>query len=483
MYRRDKSRWMKHIDFIIWDIICMVGSFILSFIIRHGSFEPFKTDAYLETVMMLVLINMAAVLVLDTYKNVLKRDRLTEFGMTLKQVIFVEVVIFVFIFATQYGEQLSRQTFFVFPFIYLISSYLIRLLWKLIVLNNPRFRSTKNFFIICTEERASHAIEAARNKHYGKYNIIGLAVLDKDLIGQEIEGERVVAFRNDILEYLRNKWVDEVFVSSPSNSELPEELLPGLVDMGIVTHVELVSIEKVAASKSFVEKISDGTYMTTSINTISTAEAFVKRLFDIIIGLVGCIITLLLMILIGPAIKKESPGPLFFKQKRVGRNGKHFDIYKFRSMYMDAEERKAELLKNNDINSDIMFKMEHDPRIIGSKILPDGTYKKGIGNRIRDWSIDEFPQFFNILKGDMSLIGTRPPTVDEWEKYGLSHRSRLAIKPGLTGMWQVSGRSRIKDFDRVVELDRKYIMEWSLGLDIKIFFKTIKVVLKKEGSF
>ena len=129
-----------------------------------------------------------------------------------------------------------------------------------------------------------------------------------------------------------------------------------------------------------------------------------------------------------------------------------------------------------------MFKMENDPRIIGSRILPDGSYKKGIGNRIRDWSIDEFPQFFNVLRGDMSFIGTRPPTIDEWEKYNLGHRSRLAIKPGLTGMWQVSGRSNIKDFDQVVELDRKYIMEWSLGLDIKIFFKTIKVVLNKEGA-
>mgnify|MGYP002611175188 FL=1 len=108
--------------------------------------------------------------------------------------------------------------------------------------------------------------------------------------------------------------------------------------------------------------------------------------------------------------------------------------------------------------------------------------KKGIGNFIRDWSIDEFPQFFNILKGDMSLVGTRPPTVDEWEKYELHHRARLAAKPGLTGMWQVSGRSNITDFEEVVELDREYISHWSMGLDFRILLKTIQVVFKKEGS-
>lgn len=114
-------------------------------------------------------------------------------------------------------------------------------------------------------------------------------------------------------------------------------------------------------------------------------------------------------------------------------------------MYMDAEERKAELMKENRVQDGMMFKLDFDPRIIGSKKLPDGTIKKGVGNFIRDWSLDEFPQFLNVLKGDMSLVGTRPPTVDEWDKYELHHRARLATKPGLTGMWQVSGQSNVTD--------------------------------------
>lgn len=149
---------------------------------------------------------------------------------------------------------------------------------------------------------------------------------------------------------------------------------------------------------------------------------------------------------------------------------------------MDAEERKKELMAQNRVKDGMMFKLDWDPRIIGSRQLPDGTVKKGVGNFIRDWSLDEFPQFINVLLGDMSLVGTRPPTVDEWEKYNLHHRARLATKPGVTGMWQVSGRSNITDFEEVVKLDKQYITEWNLGMDIKILLKTVGVVFKREGS-
>ena len=149
---------------------------------------------------------------------------------------------------------------------------------------------------------------------------------------------------------------------------------------------------------------------------------------------------------------------------------------------MDAEERKKELLKQNQHGDGLMFKMEADPRIIGCKILPNGTVKKGLGNFIRDWSLDEFPQFFNVLKGDMSLVGTRPPTLDEWERYEPHHRARLAVRPGITGLWQVSGRSKITDFEEVVRLDTKYIVDWSMALDLKILLKTVKVVICRDGA-
>ena len=149
---------------------------------------------------------------------------------------------------------------------------------------------------------------------------------------------------------------------------------------------------------------------------------------------------------------------------------------------MDAEERKAELMAQNKMSDSRMFKLDFDPRVIGNKILPDGRHKTGVGEFIRKTSLDEFPQFWNVLKGDMSLVGTRPPTVDEWEQYELHHRSRMSIKPGITGMWQASGRSDITDFEEVVKLDTEYIENWSIGLDCRILLKTVRSVVKSEGS-
>ena len=139
-------------------------------------------------------------------------------------------------------------------------------------------------------------------------------------------------------------------------------------------------------------------------------------------------------------------------------------------------------MDQNRVKDGMMFKLDFDPRIIGNEILPDGTKKTGIGDFIRRTSLDEFPQFFLVLKGTLSTIGTRPPTADEWEKYEYHHRARLAIKPGVTGMWQTSGRSEITDFEEVVRLDTEYITNWSLGLDLKILFKTFGVLFSHKGA-
>ncbi len=197
-----------------------------------------------------------------------------------------------------------------------------------------------------------------------------------------------------------------------------------------------------------------------------------KRFFDIAGGLVGFSIFVWFYLIVGPIIKLTDPaGPILFRQIRVGKNGRRFVIYKFRSMYSDAEERKKELMSLNEAEGAI-FKIANDPRITP------------VGRIIRKLSIDEFPQFVNVLKGDMSLVGTRPPTPDEVAEYDKWHLRRISIKPGITGMWQVSGRSAIKNFDEIVKLDLKYIDNWSILLDIKIILKTIWHILfdRNEGA-
>ena len=210
------------------------------------------------------------------------------------------------------------------------------------------------------------------------------------------------------------------------------------------------------------------TYHTISLNNW---ELLVKRIFDIIFSVIAIIITSPVMLLTVVAIKLDSPGPALFKQVRVGKNGRHFKIWKFRSMYIDAEEMKHKLLSQNEVKDGMMFKMKNDPRITR------------VGRVIRKLSIDELPQFFNVLSGSMSFVGTRPPTLDEVEKYQTNQWRRISIKPGITGMWQVSGRSNIKDFNEVVKLDVQYIDSWNLLLDLKLLLKTVSVVFAHNDSY
>ena len=190
---------------------------------------------------------------------------------------------------------------------------------------------------------------------------------------------------------------------------------------------------------------------------------------DFLGGLVGFTIFAIAFCILGPIIKHDSKGPILFKQKRVGRNGRIFTCYKFRSMRQDAEELKAALMKKNEMHG-LMFKMDDDPRVTK------------VGKFIRKTSLDELPQFINVLKGDMSLVGTRPPTVDEYKQYSPKQKARISMTPGLTGLWQVSGRSNIKNFDDVIRLDMLYIDNWSILLDLKIILLTIKVVLFGSGA-
>ena len=193
-------------------------------------------------------------------------------------------------------------------------------------------------------------------------------------------------------------------------------------------------------------------------------QHFIKRFIEINGTSIGLLIISPILLAIAAAIKLTSKGPVFFKQKRIGQHGKEFYLYKFRSMYTDAEERLEELKKYNQTN-ELMFKMFDDPRITKT------------GKFLRKYSLDEFPQLINVLKGEMSLVGFRPPLPSEVAQYKNRHYVRFAMMPGLTGPWQVSGRSTIKNFDEVVNLEYEYTKNWSLLKDIEILFKTIPVVL------
>ncbi len=482
MYSQKTKSWIKHLDFILLDVLCLQAAFVLAYISRHGFSNPYAENLYRNMAIVYTLTDFTVLIMNGTMKNVLKRGFYKEILHTVKNVFLVAVIIAMFLFSVQYGEAYSRITFYLTTLYYLMISYCVRLGWKALLKSRKKDMLRSAVYFVTTSERAENVISRFQKNNMGNYELRGICLLDRDGIGEEILEIPVTSTKDTILKYLCDKWVDEVFVSLPVGGEYPEKLIDSLTEMGIVVHVQVEQMYVEQWQHQVIEKVAGTTVRTLSMTMATQQELFWKRALDILGGIVGCILTALLVVIIGPVIYIKSPGPIFFKQTRVGKNGKRFQMYKFRSMYLDAEARKAELMAQNRVQGSLMFKLEYDPRIIGCEKRPDGTIKKGIGNFIRDYSLDEFPQFFNVLKGDLSLCGTRPPTVDEWEQYELHHRARLAIKPGITGLWQVSGRSNITDFEEVVELDKKYIREWSMGLDLRILLKTVLVVLGREGS-
>lgn len=472
MYKRESGSWLKHGDFIILDILCIQIALLVAYMFRNGFEFPWKNDTYQQMAFILTIMDIVVVFFMQSYKGILRRGYFREFKETLLHVSATITGFILFNFITKSGQQYSRMVVVLMWEIAIILCYMIRV-WRKKVLKSRAAltQKGKKALVILSDYAMAETFAGRISKNnYSDRKLAGIIVTDRDLTGQTIKGIPVVADRKNAVNYLCQNWVDEVITCYNNNEDVINPILEDCREMGITVHIALTKCG-IEGAKRRIENVGGYTVVTNYITSASNRQIFLKRLMDIGGGIVGCLITLILFLFVAPAIYIKSPGPIFFSQIRVGKNGKKFRIYKFRSMYMDAEERKKELMKQNKVKDGMMFKMDHDPRII-----------KGVGNFIRKTSIDEFPQFFNVLKGDMSLVGTRPPTVDEWEKYNKHHRRRMAIKPGLTGMWQISGRSSITDFDEVVALDTKYIAEWNIGLDIKILFKTVGVIFTGKGS-
>ena len=482
MYRKDSERWLKHIDFIVLDMICLQLAYVLAYAISGYGFNPYAIIIYRNMAVFLELADLIVIFAYGTMKSVLKRGYYRDFVVTVKHSVMVGALAVLYLFMLQQGQKFSRLALILTIVIYLLLTYLVRELWKKFLRKKMEDGGERKLLIITSEDAAEQVVVNMKENNYTRYTLAGVAVIDADWTGKKVHGVPVVANEETAAMYVCQEWIDEVLIVISEVLPYPSELIEQLTETGVTIHLNLAKITNVPGKKQFVEKVGNYTVLTTSINYASSKQLMLKRLMDIAGGLVGCILTGIICVFVGPAIYIASPGPIFFAQERVGKNGKKFKMYKFRSMYMDAEERKAELMKDNKLGDGKMFKLDFDPRVIGNKILPDGTHKTGIGDFIRRTSLDEFPQFFNVLKGDMSIIGTRPPLISETSLYELHHRARLAIKPGITGMWQVSGRSDITDFEEVVRLDKEYIENWNIGMDIKILFKTVLVVFRKDGS-
>lgn len=484
MYQAPLKGWLKHWDFMCLDLLFLQVSYILAYIFSNGLSNPYKITTYLNMALVLCLVDLCTVLFAESYSGIMRRGYFQEFKAVVKNICIICILEMAYLYLSKNAVLFSRLSFVLFAFISVFVIYTERVLWKrYLVKYSKRSYTKKELLIIVDENRAASTIKRLRKAMPLDLEILGMIITDRDdLLGNKIENVKIVCRREDVFDFVRTKWTDEILVNITNNDEA-YYWKKKFLDMGITVHIAIdipESKEEIETGmpNQILERIGGCLVLSSAIRLASSKQLILKRLMDIAGGLVGVCLTTVLTIFIAPAIYISSPGPIFFSQIRVGKNGRKFKIYKFRSMYMDAEKRKKELEGKNKIKGQ-MFKIDNDPRIIGSG--KDGI-RHGIGWFIRKTSIDEFPQFWNILKGDMSLVGTRPPTIDEWEQYEDHHRARMATKPGLTGLWQVSGRSNITDFEEVVKLDLAYIQNWNLELDMKILIKTLLVVLCGKGA-
>lgn len=359
-----------------------------------------------------------------------------------------------------------------FGVIFLVLEFSSRLLIKFVLVRLYKNSKFSNKILVITDNDCRKTIKDLLTNFDWRREICGISVPQTFKQNKKIYGIDVVCSYQTLLDYITHNNVDELFVTVnlDDNEEL-KNVLSQAEEMGIRVNIKinLEVFDYLPKSFIIVSKFGNLHCISVSRKFVSNQKAIAKRLLDYTGGIVGFIIFCVAYLVLAPIIKLDSKGPVLFSQDRVGRNGRIFKCYKFRSMRSDAEEIKKSLMSQNEMNG-LMFKMENDPRITK------------VGHFIRRTSLDELPQFINVLKGDMSLVGTRPPTVDEYNNYEPKHKARVSMTPGLTGLWQVSGRSNIKNFDDVVKLDMEYIDNWSVLLDIKIILLTIKVVLFGKGA-
>lgn len=471
MYRKQKKSWVKHLDFLMIDILCLEMAFLASFWIKFGERAVMQSVInvyYVRLAIVVLLLDICIVFLFESYTGILRRNKVQELRAVIVHCSTVFAVIAVYLWGTKQSEIYSRQVIMVFWGIAIFLEYFCRCAWKIYIRQKMiRGKRFSQLLIITEDKYAQECVREFERDRYKEFEVVGVVVVDKNCEGEEICGVPVVACADTCMEYVRTNVVDEVFING-NTRESSEALASELMELGCTVHFSLVHESQLMPNK-IIERCGKYVVLTTSMKIASNRQLFIKRTVDIVGSMIGLLLTGIAFIIFAPIVKIQSPGPIFYSQTRIGKNGRRFKFYKFRTMVVGADAMKKDLMDQNEMDG-LMFKMENDPRIFG------------IGRFMRKFSIDELPQFWNVLKGEMSLVGTRPPTEEEFEQYELHHKARLGIKPGLTGMWQVSGRSDIKNFEEIVALDTQYISNWSLGMDIRILFRTVLVVLTGKGS-
>jgi exopolysaccharide biosynthesis polyprenyl glycosylphosphotransferase len=464
----------RNTNLIIWaillDILCVIAAVLVAIWIRLNL--PFGLELYYEPGLTLVL-TVAVITYPLTYLffSLYDPDRAftaaDEYQRLTIANILAALALAGFVYFTQRNiSRLFLVYFYVFEFALVIGW---RFLFRTLAYGAANGRSgSRRVLLIGGGDAAQQALSRLEELSWAGITLVGY-LTDEQLIPAQSDSIRHLGHLNQAPGVIEEYDITDVLIALPAESyERVQQLVGELIDKPsnlwiIPDYVSLLMYG------SRVENLGSVSMISLKTPTLTGYQRMIKRVFDLVVASLTFLISLPLFFLIAAAIKLDSPGPVIFKQKRAGENGKVFEMYKFRSMQADAEGKFAEVVKHDE-EGNLIHKIPDDPRITR------------VGHIIRRTSLDELPQIINVLKGDMSLVGPRPEIPVLVSSYNLWQQKRFAVPQGITGWWQVNGRS-----DKLLHLhtedDLYYIQNYSLWLDIQILFKTIPVVLQRKGAF
>lgn len=473
MHIKGKYSWIKHLDFMIVDLLALIASFIIAFLIKFGDFGFYYSKEWAKFLVMISLFDIVITLFTNSYSGIFRRSYYMEIVKSLQLAFFNLLAASLVFYILKIGENYSRTIFIITYGFYFILSVLMKYIWKkLIVSRKIILHTTKEIplFVIADRENIDKTIINVSSGDFKLYNIIGIYLVD-DYSADEINGIPIV--HSNYVEFIKQKSISDVFVSVQP-SKISSDEYNKLTSNGVNIHIDVESAVGFQAEDQFISNL--GAYKTLSIGAFSFTPRqmmyfLCKRFFDIICGLIGLIVLIPITIIVKiVTLVSGDKAKIFYTQKRIGLNGKTIRILKFRSMVPNAGEILQELLKDEERRKEWEEnqKFSDDPRITK------------VGKILRKTSIDELPQLINVLKGDMSLVGPRPLVEGELEAHG-GLKLYNKVKPGITGWWGCNGRSNI-DYKERLELEYYYVKNCSLYLDILCIFRTVLAVLKKDGA-
>ncbi|MCL2865332.1 MAG: sugar transferase [Lachnospiraceae bacterium] len=478
---KDDNLRIQMLIILLADIIALVLSIMLANYIRLG--DPFyagvPTSEFRWAFLTLLLAYVVLYLTDNSHGGFFRRGDFHELIVIIKRNAWIFLLGLIVMFVFQVTDDFSRIIIVLTWGFSVFWMWVFRTVVKKILHKIYEKQEHRSYLVVLTVYHQAHEVlyQLRAGDAMLNYHINGLILVDQpacEKIGN-VDGVPVIGHRNFMYDCVLASAVDEIFISIPPTDNIAlnlslDKMVKKYESLGLVVNVNIQLPGLNLRNHRSTVRYFNG------YNTVSFAKSvqglrmvMIKRMMDVFLSMVGLLFSAVVILLVAPFLLIESPGPLFFSQIRIGKNGRKFKLYKIRSMYPDAEARKKELMEKNEMDG-LMFKIKDDPRVTK------------VGAFIRRTSMDELPQLWNVLKGDMSLVGTRPPTEDEYIQYELPYKRRLSIRPGITGMWQVSGRSNITKFEDVLALDLEYIDKWSLYLELKILLKTVLVVFGKVGA-